>query len=273
MELIHYTNNGRQYLDVKYPRHYDKILGRVTLFGGIKQAMPWSVVAGVRRGELPIGQVASVMYAVMQQSPIAAQALARAVAESKGYAEGYPNFQCPRDWLAEATNIVSPSFLATRSWTLGGEELERCPWWADKPNTISLMTPPADAATILSSMDDTKAGQLSMLIDMYRDAPEFASSVAACLDLDWPALLDRAYIDRYTPEMLALADTLGFLPGVYTLSTTLTMSYRQEFARWATTYPGVSVMFANAQVTLYNGHPLTNTADAIVAAYDKAMGY
>lgn len=273
MELIHYTNNGRQYLDVKWPHHYDKIIGRVTLAGGIKQAMPWSVVAGARRGELPIGQVASVMYAVMQQSPIAAQALARAVAESKGYAEGYPNSRCPRDWLAEATDIVSPSFLAARSWTLGGEELERCPWWADKPNTISLLTPPADAAAILSRLDDTKAGRLAMLIDLHRDAPDFASSVAACLDLDWPALLDRAYIDRYTPEMLALADTHGFLPGVYVLSATLTMSYRQEFAHWAATYPGVSVMCANTQATLYNGHPLTNTADAIIAAFDNAAGY
>lgn len=147
MELIHYTNNGRQYLDVRLPRHHDKILGRVTIAGGIKQAIPWSVVAGARRGELPIGRVASVMYAVMQQSPIAAQAMARAVDESKGYAAGYPNFQCPRDWLAEATDIVSPSFLATRSWTLGSEELERRPWWADKPNTISLLTPPAGAVT------------------------------------------------------------------------------------------------------------------------------
>lgn len=273
MELIHYTNNGRQCLAVKWPRHYDKILGRVTLAGGIKQAIPWSVVAGVRRGELPIGQVASVMYAVMQQSPIAAQALARAVNESKGYAAGYPNFQCPRDWLAEATDIVSPSFLAARSWTLGGGELERCPWWADKPNTISLLTPPAYAAAILSALDDTKAGRLAMLIDLHRDAPEFASNVAACLDLDWPALLDRAYIDRYTPEMLALADTHGFLPGVYVLGATLTMKYRQEFARWAATYPGVSVMCTSAQATLYNGHPLTDTADAIIAAFDNVAGY
>lgn len=273
MELIHYTNNGRQYLDVKRPCHYDKILGRVTLARGIKQAIPWSAVDGARRGELPIGQVASVMYAVMQQSPIAAQALARAVAESKGYAEGYPNSQCPRDWLAEAASAVTPSFLAAQSWTHDGEELVQCGRWADRPNTISLLTPPANAAAILSSLEETKAGCLARLIDLYRDAPEFASDVAACINYDWPALLDRAYMDRYSPEALALADTHGFLPGVYTLSATLALSYRQKFAQWAATYPGVSVMCADAQATLYNGYPLTNTADAIIAAFDNAAGY
>lgn len=273
MELIHYTNNGRQYLAVKQPLHFGEILGRVTLRGGIEQDMPWSAVGAIRRGELPIGQAASVMHAVMQRSPIAAQALARAVDESKGYAAGYPKFQCPRDWLAEATDIVSPSFLAARSWTYDGEEMVQCNWWADKPNAISLLTPPADAAAILSSLDDTKAGQLAMLIDLYRDAPEFASSVAACLNLDWPALLYRAYVDRYTPEMLALADTHGFLPGVYTLSSTLSKIYLQEFVRWAATHPGVSARIANVQATLYNGHPLTDTADAIIAAFDEAFGY
>lgn len=273
MELIHYTNNGRQWLGVKQPLHFDEILGCVTLTGGIEQDMPWSVIGAIRRGELPIGQVASVMHAVIQQSPITAQALARAVGESKGYTAGYPNFQCPRDWLAEATDIVSPSFLDARSWTLGEGEVERCNWWADKPDTISLLTPPADAAAILSSLSDTKAGKLAMLIDLYRDAPEFSSRVAACLNLDWPALLDRAHADRYTPEALALADTHGFLPGVYTLGLTLTSRYRQEFSLWAASFPGVSVRFANVGVNLYNAHPLTDTAEAIITAFDEAFGY
>ena len=273
MELIHYTNNGRQYLDVKEPRHFDEILGCVTLTGGIEQAMPWSVIGAIHRGELSIGCVASVMHTVMERSPIAAQALTRAVAVSQGYTEGYPNFQCPRDWLAEATDIVSPKFLAARSWVLGGEEVERYNCWADKPSTISLLSPPCSAAAILSSLDNTKAGRLAMLIDLHRDAPVFASQVAACINLDWPALLGRAYADQYTPEALALADTHGFLPGVYTLSNTLSESYRQEFTRWAVTHPGVRVRPANIQATLYNGHPLTDTADAIISAFDEAFGY
>lgn len=273
MELIHYTNSGQQWLGVKQPRHFDKILGRVTLTAGIEQEMPWSVISAIHRGELSIGCVASVMRTVMGRSHIAAQALTRAVDVSQGYTEGYPNFQCPRDWLAEAAGAVTPSLLAARSWTYDGEELVQCDWWADRPNTISLLTPPADAAAILTSLEKTKAGRLARLIDLYRDAPEFASNVAACINSDWPALLDRAYTDRYSPEALALADTHGFLPGVYTLSNTISESYQQEFARWAATHPGVSVRLANIQATLYNGNPLTNTADAIIAAFDEAFGY
>lgn len=272
MELIHYTNNGRQYLDVQQPRNYDEILGRVNLTSGIEQAMPWSVVSSIRRGALPIGQVASVMHAVMQHSSIAAEALARSVAESQGYTEGYPEFQTPRDWLSEAADVVSPEFLATKSWTLG-EDVVSCNWWADNPNTISLLSPPEVAAAVLSSMDETASGRLAMLIDIYRDEPEFARHVAACINRDWPALLSRADTERYTPEALDLADSHGFLPGVYTLSVTLAEGYRREFASWAASFPGVSARLANVQSTLYNGYPLTDTAEIILAAFEKSLGY
>lgn len=273
MELIHYANNGRQYLSTQLPSYYDEILGRVELTRNAVQELPHSAIHSILRGELAIGEVASVMRVVMERSPIAAKALSRAVAESKGYAAGHPNFQCPRDWLAEATDAVTPSFLAARSWTHDGEELVQCDWWADRPNTISLLTPPADAAAILSSLDETKAGRLARLIDLYRDAPEFASNVAACINLDWPALLDRAYTDRYSPEALALADTHGFLPGVYSFCNIVCKQYWADFSAWAHTHPGVSIKLTEDRTNLYNGHPLTDTAQAIVDAYDRAAGY
>lgn len=273
MELIHYANNGCQYLSTRWPSHHDEILGQVELTRNVMQEMPHSAIHSILRGELAIGEVASVMRVVMERSPIAAKALSRAVAESKGYAAGYPGFQCPRDWLTEATGAVTPSFLAARSWTHDGEELVQCGWWADRPNTISLLTPPADAAAILSSLDETKAGRLAMLIDLYRDAPEFASNVAACINLDWPALLDRAYTDRYSPEALALADTHGFLPGVYSFCNIVCNQYWTDFSAWAHTHPGVSVKLTENRTNLYNGHPLTDTAQAIVDAYDRAAGY
>lgn len=273
MELIHYTNNGRQYLDVKLPRHHDEVRGRVKLVRGASQILPHSAIRSILCGELSIGEVASVMYTVMEHSPIVAQALARAVAYSRGYAAGYPRNQCPRDWLTEAAGAVTPSFLAARSWVHDGEELVQCGWWADRPNTISLLTPPADAAAILSSLDETKAGCLARLIDLYRDAPEFASNVAACINLDWPALLDRAYTDRYSPEALALADTHGFLPGVYSFCNIVCKQYWADFSAWAHTHPGVSIKLTENGTNLYNGHPLTDTAHAIVDAYDRAAGY
>ena len=273
MELIHYTNDGRQCMNVKEPQHYDEILGRVALTRNATQELPHSAIHSILRGELSIGEVASVMHAVMDRSPIIAKALTRAVAESNGYAASYPSHQCPRVWLIDAADAVTPSFLAARSWTYIDGEMVLCNWWADKPNTISLLTPPADAAAILSSMDDTKGGQLAMLIDLYRDAPEFATNVAACMSLDWPALLDRAYADRYTHEALSLADTHGFLPGVYTFCATACMDYWRDFARWAVTHPGVEVRLARAGTNLYNGHPLTDTAEAILAAFERALGY
>lgn len=272
MELIHYTNNGWQHLGVQQPRHYDEILGRVTLTGGIEQAMPWSVIAAIRRGELPIGEVASVMFAVMERSPLAAEALSRAVDEAQGYEEGYPEFRCPRDWLSEAADIVSPEFLASKSWTLG-DKVESCNRWADRPNTISLMSPPGVAASILSSLEDTAAGRLAMLIDIHRDEPEFAKRVAACINRDYLPLLERAHAVRYTPEALALADSHGFLPGVYTFGLTLAESYRKEFARWAASFPGVSARFCDVGGNLYNGYPLTDTAEAILDAFEEASGY
>ena len=273
MELIHYANNGCQYLSTQWPSHYDEMLGQVELTRNAMQELPHSAIHSILRGELAIGEVASVMSVVMERSPFAAQALSRAVAESKGYAAGHPNLQCPRVWLAEATDVVSPSFLAAPSWSIVGKDVFRYDRWMDKPNTISLMTPPVDAAAILSGMDDTKAGQLSMLIDMYRDAPEFASRVAACLNLDWPALLDRACTGIYTPEALALADSHGFLPGVYTFRADTNWDYWRDFSIWAATHPGVSVYLSDSGTNLYNGHPLTDTAEAIIDAYDKAMGY
>lgn len=273
MELIHYANNGRQYLSTRWPSHHDEVLGQVELTRNATQDLPHSAIHSILRGELAIGEVASVMRVVMERSPIAAQALSRAVAESKGYAAGYPNLQCPRDWLADATGAVTPSFLAARSWTHDGGELVQCDRWADRPNTISLLTPPADAAAILSSLDETKAGCLARLIDLYRDAPEFASNVAACINLDWPALLDRAYTDRYSPEALALADTHGFLPGVYSFCNIVCNQYWADFSAWAHTHPGVSIKLTENRTNLYNGHPLTNTAKAIVDAYDWAAGY
>ena len=273
MELIHYANNGCQYLSTRWPSHHGEVLGQVELTRNAMQELPHSAIHSILRGELAIGEVASVMRVVMERSPITAIALTRAVAESKGYEAGYPKSQCPRDWLADAGAPITPSLLAARSWTYDGEEMVQCNWWADKPNTISLMTPPADAAAILSSLSDTKAGQLAMLIDLYRDAPEFASSVAAFLDSDWPALLDRAYTDRYTPEMLALADTHGFLPGVYSFCDTVCKQYWKDFSAWACTHPGVRIKLSDNSTNLYNGHPLTNTAWAIVDAYDQAAGY
>lgn len=272
MELIHYTNNGQQYLDVKQPRRYDEILDRVTLISGMEQAMPWSVIRAVRDGKLPIGRVASVMHAVMERSSIAAEALARAVAELQGYTGDYPEFQGPRDWLSEAADVVSPEFLSARSWTLG-EEVVSCNWWADKPDTISLMSPPEVAAAVLKSVDETAAGRLAMLIDIHRDEPEFARHVAACMNRDWQALLDSAHTEGYTPDALALADTHGFLPGVYTFGLNLAQAYQHDFACWAATHPGVSVRFADVGANLYNGYPLTDTAEALVAAYDDWLDH
>lgn len=273
MELFHYTENGRQYLNVNLLRHYDEVLGRVELVRNASQILPHSAIHSILRGELSIGEVASVMHIAMERSPIVALALTRAVAESQGYATGYPKYQSPRDWLTEAGVPVTPSLLAARSWAFDGEKLVQCNWWADKPNTISLLTPPADAAATLTSLDDTKAGQLAMLIDLHRDAPEFARNVATCIDLDWPALLDRTCADRYTPEALALADTHGFLPGVYSFCNIVCKQYWADLSAWACTHPGVRIELSDNGTVLYNGHPLTNTAVAIVDAYDRAAGY
>lgn len=272
MELIHYVDNGRQLLDVREPRHYETIRSRTALTDSITQEFPWTAIAGIRMGDLPIGQVASVMYAVMKRSPIVAEALARSVADSKGYAEGYPEFQCPRDWLSEAADIVSPEFLAAKSWTLS-EEVEQCNWWADKPNTISLMSPPEVAAAVLKSVDETAAGRLAMLIDIHRDEPEFARRVAACIDRDWPAFLTGAPGRGYPGEALALADSHGFLPGTYAVPGDYLPEYWHEFAKWACTHPGVYVKTAPVRAMLYNGSPLTDTAQAIRAAFENAVGY
>nr|DAV49031.1 MAG TPA: hypothetical protein [Caudoviricetes sp.] len=272
MELIHFTNNGRQILDVKEPRHYDEILGRVTLTDSHEQQMPWSAIRAIRLGKLPIGQVASVMYAVMERSPIVAEALARSVSESQLYTEGYPDFQCPRDWLSEAADIVSPEFLAAKSWTLG-EEVVSCNWWANKPNTISLMSPPEVAAATIRSMDDTAAGQLTMLIDIHRDEPEFARRVAACINRDWQAFLMGDGLSSLTGEALDLADAHGFLPGTYTAPTGVPEQYKRDFIRWAAAIPGVHVSSVEASCMLYNGMPLTGTVEAIIAAFESDTGY
>lgn len=272
MELIHYTNNGQQMLDVKEPRHYDAIHGRVELTDGLEQQVPWSVTRAIRLGRLPIGQVASVMYAVMKRSPIVAEVLARSVSESQRYTEGYPEFQCPRDWLAEAADIVSPEFLAARSWTLG-EGVVSCNWWADKPNTISLMSPPEVAAAVLKSVDDTASGRLAMLIDIHRDEPEFARRVATCINRDWRAFLLGNDLENLSGEALALADTHGFLPGTYMVPTDVPRQYKRDFVRWAAPIPGVHVSSAPASCMLYNGMPLTDAAEAVITAFESDMGY
>lgn len=272
MELIHYTNNGRQMLDVKEPRHCDITHGRVTLTDSLEQQMPWSVIRGIRLGALPIGQVASVMHAVMERSPIVAEALARSVSGSQGYTEGYPEFQCPRDWLAEACDIVSPEFLAAKSWTLG-EEVVSCDRWADKQNTISLMSPPEVAAAVLKSVDETAAGRLAMLIAVHRDEPEFARRVAACCDRDWQAFFLGNDLESLTAEALNLVDTHGFLPGAYTVPTGVPEQYKLDFVRWAATVPGVHVSRVPASCMLYNGMPLTYTAAGIIAAFESDMDY
>lgn len=272
MELIHYTNNGLQMLDVKEPRHYDEILGRVKLTDGIEQQMPWSVVRAIRLGRLSIGQVASVMHAITERSPIVAEALARSVSESQLYTEGYQEFQCPRDWLSEAADIVSPEFLDAKSWTLGNEVVS-CNWWADKPNTISLMSPPGVAAAVLKGVDETAAGQLAMLIDIHRDEPEFARRVAACVNRDWAAFLLGDGLASLTGEALELADTRGFLPGTYTVPPGVPEQYKRDFVRWAAAIPGVHVSPAPATCMLYNGMPLTDTVEAIIAAFESDMGY
>ena len=272
MELIHYTNNGRQMLDVKEPCHYDEILGRVTLVNSTEQQMPWPAIRAIHLGKLSIGQVASVMYAVMERSPVVAEALARSVSESQWYTEGYTEFQTPRDWLSEATDIVSPEFLVAKSWTLG-EEVVSCDWWADRPNTVSLMSPPGVAAAVLKSVYDTSSERLVALINIHRDEPEFACRVAACIDRDWQAFLRGTGLESMTGEALALADTHGFLPGTYTVPTGVPEQYKQDFVRWAATVPGVHVTPLPAACMLYNGMPLTDTVGEIIAVFESDMGY
>ena len=189
MELIHYTNNGRQYLGIQWPINCDAVHSCVELSDGVDQQIPLTVIRAIEDGSISAGEVASVMRGVLNRSPTLAKALAHAVAEAHGFCNGRADTGAPTDWLLMATDAVSPEFLAAPSWRIVGGEAFRYDRWIDMPNTISLLTPPRMAANILLNANNAEDLQLASLECIYRDKPELACSIAEYINESWPYIL------------------------------------------------------------------------------------